>query len=104
MAEQANKQCGDTSLPSKQSGVETQEITICFSNTQDLLGILNVLKEQFQQVTMLKQSQISMLCTQLDNVTCNVPADALPEELKECLNVLVCDFLLAVLEGSYVNH
>ena len=91
---------------SNNSEVETQETTICFSNAQDLLGTLNVLKEKLQGVAMVKRSHISLLCTQLDNVACIVTTNTLPEELTGCLNVSMCDFLLAVLEGSYkfVSH
>lgn len=92
MAEQVENQ-----LNGAPSG-ETEETTTCLSCAQDLLESLNVLKERLQGMEVLTKSQMSTLYTQLDGVTCSMTT--IPTDLKMCLDFLVCDFLLVILESK----
>ena len=92
MAEQVENQ-----LNGAPSG-ETEETTTCLSCAQDLLESLNVLKERLQGMEVLTKSQMSTLYTQLDSVTCSMTT--IPTDLKTCLDFLVCDFLLVILESK----
>ena len=90
MAEQVENQ-----LNGAPSG-ETEETTTCLSCAQDLLESLNILKERLQGMEVLTKSQMSILYTQLDSVTMTT----IPTDLKMCLDFLVCDFLLVILESK----